>query len=194
MVMGYEESLKHARDLLVAEITALREQLVKKEASLKKLESFLREPYTSQEQGQSLTGQIVQKVYELCDKGSHPVSAKEVVREFLKSRNDVNESTIRSTLYQVTRKQRPTEVKDDDSEAMLEVKVYKDGPHYGVTLYEEGITTQRRSESSRISARIAAGFANRNTTRANTAKVSRRAMSILFQIFLSIEIVWHNLR
>lgn len=143
--MGYEESLKHARDLLVAEITALREQLVKKEASLKKLESFLREPYTSQEQGQSLTGQIVQKVYELCDKGSHPVSAKEVVREFLKSRNDVNESTIRSTLYQVTRKQRPTEVKDDDSEAMLEVKVYKDGPHYGVTLYEEGITTQRQN-------------------------------------------------
>lgn len=55
-----------------------------------------------------------------------------MVQQFSLKRNDVNESTIRSTLYQVTRKIRPTEITVDDE--IRRVKVLKDGPLYNIEL------------------------------------------------------------
>lgn len=133
--MGYEESLRQARDLLAAEIKQLKEQLDRKEASLRKLESFLKEPYKQDGNGESLTQQIVELVYTLVERENKPVSAKMVIKEFYKNRNDVNESTIRSTLYQVTRKQKPTEVKVDGGSVW--VRVLKDGPLYDIRIPDE---------------------------------------------------------
>ena len=50
-------------------------------------------------------------------------------------REDVNESTIRSTLYQVTRKMRPTEIMVGDG--VEKVRVVKIGPLYDVQLVTE---------------------------------------------------------
>ena len=50
-------------------------------------------------------------------------------------REDVNESTIRSTLYQVTRKMRPTEIIVGDG--VEKVRVVKNGPLYDVQLVTE---------------------------------------------------------
>ena len=58
--------------------------------------------------------------------------ARTVVQEFVRERDDVNESTIRSTLYQVTRKIRPTEIMVDDH--TKQVRVLKNGPLYDVEI------------------------------------------------------------
>lgn len=128
--MNYEESLRQAKALLQEEIRELREQLAGKEASLRKIEAFLREPYQRNASGRSLTQQVVALVERLANHEMQPVSAKRVVREFMKERDDVNESTIRSTLYQVSRKQKPTEIIVDGNP--FRVRVLKQGPMYSV--------------------------------------------------------------
>ncbi len=55
-----------------------------------------------------------------------------MIEEFAGRRQDVNPSTIRSTLYQVTRKLRPTEIAV--GEGIKQVRVLKDGPLYDVEL------------------------------------------------------------
>ena len=133
--MGYEESLRQAKELLMVEIESLKEQLGRKEASLKKLDSFLREPGKKEDDAISLTQQIVELVFSLVNDGGQPVSAKAVVKEFFQKRTDVNESTIRSTLYQVTRKQKPTEIADGDKE--VSVRVIKEGPYYDISFEDD---------------------------------------------------------
>ena len=134
--MGYEDSLRQARELLILEINELKEQLARKEQNLKKLDAFLREPYTSSGNGTSLTKSIVEIVYQLVSSHGHPITAKAVVKEFFKHRQDVNESTIRSTLYQVSRKQKPTEIEVNGSR--IGVSVIKDGPTYDVKVAGDG--------------------------------------------------------
>lgn len=127
--MGYEESLWHARDLLVEEIKALRQQLLLKEEQLRRLNSVLRDPIHKRGSGTvSLTKQILTTIYQMSRDRTHPISAKQIVREFRKQRHDVNESTIRSTLYQVSRKQKATEIECEGW--LLEVKLLKEGPWY----------------------------------------------------------------
>lgn len=58
-----------------------------------------------------------------------------MVQRFAQIREDVNESTIRSTLYQVVRKIRPTEILVGD--AVERVRVVKNGPLYDVRLVAE---------------------------------------------------------
>ena len=58
------------------------------------------------------------------------VTAKQVVKEFRKQRSDVNESTIRSTLYQVSRKQKPTVIDVDGQK----IPVYVIKMHQLITL------------------------------------------------------------
>jgi len=133
--VGYEDSLRQARELLLLEINELKEQLARKEQNLRKLDAFLREPYTSSGNGISLTKRIVQIVYQLVSSQGHPITAKAVVKEFFKQRQDVNESTIRSTLYQVSRKQKPTEIEVGGNK--IAVFVIKDGPTYNVEAAED---------------------------------------------------------
>ncbi|NMB39369.1 MAG: hypothetical protein GX994_07360 [Firmicutes bacterium] len=130
--MGFEDSLRHARELLIAEINELREELAKKEYNLRKLDSFLKEPQSSNTNGYSLTKNIVEIVYRLVAGQKQAVTAKAVVQEFYKHNKDVNESTIRSTLYQVTKKQKPTEIIVNGNK--LAVEIIKDGPTYDVTV------------------------------------------------------------
>lgn len=132
--MGYEESLRQAKNLLVEEIDGLREQLARKELSLKKLNSFLKEPHGYDDNGISLTCYIVELVYRLVLAEGEPVTAKAVVQEFYRNRSDVNESTIRSTLYQVSRKQKPTCIQHKN--ARVAVQIIKDGPTYNVKIIE----------------------------------------------------------
>ena len=49
--MGYEDSLRQARELLISEINELKEQLARKEQHLRKLDSFLKEPYAGSRNG-----------------------------------------------------------------------------------------------------------------------------------------------
>lgn len=133
--MGYEESLRQARELLIAEINDLKEQLARKEQSLKKLDSFFKEPYVASENEGSLTKSIVEIVYRLVTAQQQPITAKAVVKEFFKFRKDVNESTIRSTLYQVSRKQKPTEIEIDGN--IIPVAVVKDGPSYNIVVVNQ---------------------------------------------------------
>ena len=130
--MGFEDSLRHARELLIAEINELREELARKEYNLRKLDSFLKEPQSSNTNGYSLTKNIVEIVYRLVAGQKQAVTAKAVVQEFYKHNKDVNESTIRSTLYQVTKKQKPTEIIVNGNK--LAVEIIKDGPTYDVTV------------------------------------------------------------
>ncbi|NLM70260.1 MAG: hypothetical protein GX177_09735 [Firmicutes bacterium] len=130
--MGYEDSLRQARELLISEINELKEQLARKEQHLRKLDSFLKEPYAGSRNGTSLTKTVVEIVYRLVNAENKPITAKDVVKEFFKYRQDVNESTIRSTLYQVSRKQKPTEIEID--EGSIAVEIIKDGPTYNVAV------------------------------------------------------------
>ena len=132
--MGYEESLRQAKELLLAEINGLKEQLAKKELSLKKLESFLKEPHKKDDTLGSLTQNIVEIVYQLVSSQKQPVTAKAVVQEFYKTRNDVNESTIRSTLYQVSRKQKSTDIVVDENN--IAVNILKKGPTYDIEVVD----------------------------------------------------------
>ncbi len=139
--MGYEESLRQAKELLMAEINGLKEQLSKKESSLRKLELFLKEPLKKGESSGTLTQNIVEIVYRLAKNQNQGVTAKAVVQEFYKLRNDVNESTIRSTLYQVSRKQKPTHILIEDT--TLSIYVLKKGPTYDVEQVEDLCQTRR---------------------------------------------------
>lgn len=128
--VGYEDSLRQARELLILEINELKEQLARKEQNLKKLDAFLKEPYPNSGNSASLTKSVVEIVYRLVSSQGHPITAKAVVKEFFKHRQDVNESTIRSTLYQVSRKQKPTEIEVEGNK--IGVSVIKDGPTYDI--------------------------------------------------------------
>ncbi len=130
--VGYENSLRQAREILITEINDLKEQLARKELSLRKLDSFLKEPYESSYSGISLTQRVVEIVYELVSEHNKPITAKEVVKEFHQERKDVNESTIRSTLYQVSRKQKPTEIEVNGH--TIDVAIIKEGPIYDVEI------------------------------------------------------------
>ncbi len=132
--MGYEESLRQAKELLLAEINGLKEKKKKKELSLKKLESFLKEPHKKDDTLGSLTQNIVEIVYQLVSSQKQPVTAKAVVQEFYKTRNDVNESTIRSTLYQVSRKQKSTDIVVDENN--IAVNILKKGPTYDIEVVD----------------------------------------------------------
>lgn len=133
--MSYEESLKQACQLLAAEVETLRAQLEKKETSLRKLESFMKEPYQKEEYNGSLTKCIVSVLYNLVTSRKQVVTAKLVVKEFNKIRNDVNESTIRSTLYQVSRKQKPTILNVHGTN--VPVSVIKNGPTYDIQIVRD---------------------------------------------------------
>ncbi len=82
-----------------------------------------------------MTSQIVAILHALAKDSPEGVSARAVVQEFGQTRDDVNESTIRSTLYQVTRKMRPTEITVGD--VVQEVRVVKNGPLYDIELVSE---------------------------------------------------------
>ncbi|NLM40402.1 MAG: hypothetical protein GX205_10150, partial [Firmicutes bacterium] len=105
--MGYQAILRQARDLLEGEIAELRAQLEQKEANLRRLDSFLRDPARPKSGEPSLTQQVVAVLYNLTQETEGGVPARAVVEAFIQKRRDVNESTIRSTLYQVTRKLSP---------------------------------------------------------------------------------------
>ncbi len=128
--MGYQAILRQARDLLESEIVELRAQLEQKEASLRRLESFLKEPARPKSGEPSLTQQVVAVLYTLIQDTDEGVPARTVVEAFSQKRRDVNESTIRSTLYQVTRKLSPTKIRIGDS--IKHVKVNKKGPLYNI--------------------------------------------------------------
>src|SRR5690554_428302 len=108
--MSYREQLRQARDILQGEIQELHRSLVSKEMDLRKLDGLLKETGSRRGAGPSLTSQIVEALYVLAQDSPDGVPARAVVKEFAQARDDVNESTIRSTLYQVTRKLRPTEI------------------------------------------------------------------------------------
>lgn len=129
--MGYREQLRQARDLLQQEIQEVQLGLASKELDLRKLDSLLKET-GKMRGGASLTSQIVETLYNLARDTSEGVSARAVVQKFGRNRDDVNESTIRSTLYQVTRKMRPTEITVDEGAEW--VRVTKNGPLYDVEL------------------------------------------------------------
>lgn len=133
--MSYEDSLRKAKELLLVEINELKDQLAHKEQNLKKLDSFLKEPQGHNNRC-SLTKNIVEIVYRLVTHERQPVTAKAVVKEFYRHRNDVNESTIRSTLYQVSKKQKPTNVDVDNQK--IAVTVLKEGPTYDIVIANNG--------------------------------------------------------
>lgn len=132
MTMGYREQLRQARELLQEEILELQALLATKELDLRKLDGLLRETGVRRGGQPSLTSQIVEALYILTQEAPDGVPARAVVQEFGRLREDVNESTIRSTLYQVTRKMRPTEIMADDG--IKSVRVLKNGPLYDVEL------------------------------------------------------------
>ncbi len=135
MTMGYREQLRQARELLQNEIAELQSKLAAKEQDLRKLDSLLRESGSQRGSRPSLTAQIVATLYLLAQESPDGVPARAVVQKFAQLRDDVNESTIRSTLYQVTRKMRPTEIVVGD--AVERVRVVKNGPIYDVQLVTE---------------------------------------------------------
>lgn len=130
--MGYREQLRQARELLQAEILELQVFLGNKEQDLRKLDGLLKENGGKRGERQSLTSQVVEALYILAQEAPDGVPARAVVQEFSRQRDDVNESTIRSTLYQVTRKMRPTEIKVDEN--VEQVRVHKNGSLYDVEL------------------------------------------------------------
>lgn len=130
--MSYREQLQQARQFLEQEIQELQLSLVQREQELRKLDGLLKERDDQGGKEPSLTNQIVTTLYRLMEENSEGVPARLVVQQFSLKRNDVNESTIRSTLYQVTRKIRPTEITVDDE--IRRVKVLKDGPLYNIEL------------------------------------------------------------
>lgn len=130
--MGYREQLRQARELLQAEILELQAVLATKELDLRKLDGLLKESGVRRGGQPSLTSQIVEALYLLAQETPDGVPARAVVQEFTRRREDVNESTIRSTLYQVTRKMRPTDIMVD--EGVKSVRVNKNGPLYDVEL------------------------------------------------------------
>ena len=130
--MSYREQLRQARDILQTEIQELQMSLASKEVDLRKLDGLLKETGGSRGRGPTLTSQIVEVLHALTQDSPEGVSARAVVQEFGQAREDVNESTIRSTLYQVTRKMRPTEIAVGD--AVQQVRVIKNGPLYDVEL------------------------------------------------------------
>ena len=130
--MSYREQLRQARDILQGEIQELQLSLTSKEMDLRKLDGLLKETGKRRGVGPSLTSQIVEALYALAQDSPEGVPARAVVQEFVQARDDVNESTIRSTLYQVTRKLRPTEISVGDD--VQRVRVIKNGPLYDVEL------------------------------------------------------------
>ena len=130
--MSYREQLRQARDILQGEIQELHRSLVSKEMDLRKLDGLLKETGSRRGAGPSLTSQIVEALYVLAQDSADGVPARAVVKEFAQARDDVNEATIRSTLYQVTRKLRPTEICVGDG--VEQVRVVKNGPLYDVEL------------------------------------------------------------
>jgi hypothetical protein len=130
--MSYREQLRQARDILQGEIQELHRSLVSKEMDLRKLDGLLKETGSRRGAGPSLNSQIVEALYVLAQDSADGVPARAVVKEFAQARDDVNESTIRSTLYQVTRKLRPTEICVGDG--VEQVRVVKNGPLYDVEL------------------------------------------------------------
>lgn len=130
--MSYREQLRQARDILQGEIQDLHHSLASKEMDLRKLDGLLKETGSRRGAGPSLTSQIVEALYVLAQDSADGVPARAVVKEFAQARDDVNESTIRSTLYQVTRKLRPTEICVGDG--VEQVRVVKNGPLYDVEL------------------------------------------------------------
>ena len=130
--MSYREQLRQARDILQGEIRELQISLTSKEMDLRKLDGLLKETGNRRGVGPSLTSQIVEALYVLAQDSPEGVPARAVVQEFAQARDDVNESTIRSTLYQVTRKLRPTEISVGDH--VQRVRVVKNGPLYDVEL------------------------------------------------------------
>lgn len=135
MTMGYREQLRQAREILQSEIAELQRKLEAKEQDLRKLDSLLKESGSPRGSRPSLTSQIVETLYILAQENSDGVPARAVVQKFTQIRDDVNESTIRSTLYQVTRKMRPTEIMVGDG--VEKVRVVKNGPLYDVQLVAE---------------------------------------------------------
>jgi len=133
--MSYREQLRQAREILEGEIQELRMSLASKEMDLRKLDGLLKETGGRRGAGPSLTSQIVEVLHTLAKDSPDGVSARAVVQEFVQNRDDVNESTIRSTLYQVTRKIRPTEIGVGDE--VQRVRVIKKGPLYDVVLVSE---------------------------------------------------------
>lgn len=135
MTMGYREQLRQAREILQSEIAELQRKLEAKEQDLRKLDSLLKESGSPRGSRPSLTSQIVETLYILAQENPDGVPARAVVQKFTQIRDDVNESTIRSTLYQVTRKMRPTEIMVGDG--VEKVRVVKNGPLYDVQLVTE---------------------------------------------------------
>ena len=133
--MSYREQLRQAREILQGEIQELQLNLASREMDLRKLDGLLKETGGRQGAGPSLTSQIVEVLHALTKDSPEGVSARAVVQEFGQARDDVNESTIRSTLYQVTRKIRPTEIGVGDG--VQQVRVVKNGPLYDVELVTE---------------------------------------------------------
>ncbi|HHW72331.1 MAG TPA: hypothetical protein GX393_03790 [Firmicutes bacterium] len=133
--MGYREQLRQAREILQSEIAELQGKLAAKEQDLRKLDNLLREAGVPRGSRPSLTSQIVETLYLLAKDNPDGVPARAVVQRFAQLRDDVNESTIRSTLYQVTRKLRPTEIVVGD--CVERVRVVKNGPLYDVELVTE---------------------------------------------------------
>lgn len=133
--MGYREQLKQAREILQSEIAELQSILAGKEQDLRKLDNLLKESESPRGARPSLTSQIVETLYILAQENPDGVPARAVVQKFAQIRADVNESTIRSTLYQVTRKLRPTEIVVGDG--VERVRVVKKGPLYDVQLVPE---------------------------------------------------------
>ena len=135
--MGYREQLRQARELLQEEVLELQVLLATKEQDLRKLDSLLKESGVRRGGQPSLTSQIVEALYVLTQETPDGVPARAVVQEFGRQREDVNESTIRSTLYQVTQKMRPTEIMVDED--VKSVRVYKNGPLYDVELVSKEV-------------------------------------------------------
>lgn len=133
--MSYREQLRQARDILQREIEELQASLASKELDLRKLNGLLKESGVRRGTGPSLTSQIVEVLHALAQNSPEGISARAVVQEFGQTRDDVNESTIRSTLYQVTRKMRPTKISVGDE--VKQVRVVKNGPLYDVILVPE---------------------------------------------------------
>lgn len=133
--MGYREQLRQARGILQEEIKELESSLAVKEMDLRKLDSLLKDAGEWRGTGPSLTTQIVETLYGLAKESPQGVPARLVVQEFIRGRDDVNESTIRSTLYQVVRKMRPTQIQVGND--IQRVRVRKDGSLYDVELVAE---------------------------------------------------------
>ena len=140
--MGYQQILLQARNLLEAEIAELRQQLEHKEASLKRLRPSFREPHLAERTHipDAKRSSLFFTPWYRTELGGVP--AREVVEAFLQRRRDVNESTIRSTLYQVTHQAQSHASQSGDT--IKHVKVRKQGPLYDVEeISPEKLTVHR---------------------------------------------------